>query len=124
MEGFDPNYQNKIGVLLTNLGTPDNPTKKSLRKYLKEFLSDVRVVDYNRVLWFLILHGIILNVRPKRSAKLYKKIWMEKGSPLMVYMNEIVEKLKIVMDQKNLMVELGMRYGNPSIENALSLIHI
>ena len=60
MEGFDPNYQNKIGVLLTNLGTPDNPTKKSLRKYLKEFLSDVRVVDYNRVLWFLILHGIIL----------------------------------------------------------------
>ena len=119
MEGFDPNYQNKIGVLLTNLGTPDNPTKKSLRKYLKEFLSDVRVVDYNRVLWFLILHGIILNVRPKRSAKLYKKIWTEKGSPLMVYMNEIVEKLNIEMDQKNLMIELGMRYGNPSIENAL-----
>ena len=105
MEGFDPNYQNKIGVLLTNLGTPDNPTKKSLRKYLKEFLSDKRVVDYNRVLWFLILYGIILNVRPKRSAKLYKKIWTEKGSPLMVHMNEIVEKLKIVLDQKNLMIE-------------------
>ena len=119
MEGFDPKYQNKIGVLITNLGTPDHPTKTSLRKYLKEFLSDERVVDYNRILWFMILHGIILNVRPKRSAKLYKKIWTEKGSPLMVYMNEIVEKLKTVMDQNNLMIELGMRYGNPSIESAL-----
>ena len=60
MKGFDPDYQNKIGVLITNLGTPDQPTKKSLRKYLKEFLSDSRVVDYNRILWYFILYGIIL----------------------------------------------------------------
>ena len=65
----------KTGVLIINLGTPDSTSWLDIRKYLKEFLSDVRVVDYNKVLWFLILHGIILNVRPKRSAKLYQKIW-------------------------------------------------
>ena len=119
MKGFDPDYQNKIGVLITNLGTPDQPTKKSLRKYLKEFLSDSRVVDYNRILWYFILYGIILNIRPKKSAKLYKKIWTSKGSPLMVHMTEIVEKIQIAMNQKNLMIELGMRYGNPSLESAL-----
>ena len=119
MKGFDPDYQNKIGVLITNLGTPDQPTKKSLRKYLKEFLSDSRVVDYNRVLWYFILYGIILNIRPQKSAKLYKKIWTSKGSPLMVHMTEIVEKIQIAMNQKNLMIELGMRYGNPSLESAL-----
>tara|TARA_B100001996_G_scaffold122274_1_gene92462 strand:+ start:45 stop:1040 length:996 start_codon:yes stop_codon:yes gene_type:complete len=119
MKGFDPDYQNKIGVLITNLGTPDQPTKKSLRKYLKEFLSDSRVVDYNRILWYFILYGIILNIRPQKSAKLYKKIWTSKGSPLMVHMTEIVEKIQIAMNQKNLMIELGMRYGNPSLESAL-----
>ena len=119
MKGFDPDYQNKIGVLITNLGTPDQPTKKSLRKYLKEFLSDSRVVDYNRILWYFVLYGIILNIRPKKSAKLYKKIWTSKGSPLMVHMTEIVEKIQIAMNQKNLMIELGMRYGNPSLESAL-----
>ena len=71
MKGFDPDYQNKIGVLITNLGTPDQPTKKSLRKYLKEFLSDSRVVDYNRILWYFILYGIILNIRfTKKIIKL------------------------------------------------------
>tara|TARA_Y100000590_G_C15686461_1_gene1001828 strand:- start:69 stop:1064 length:996 start_codon:yes stop_codon:yes gene_type:complete len=119
MEGFDSNYQNKIGVLITNLGTPDQPTKKSLRKYLKEFLSDNRVVDYNRFLWYIILHGIILNTRPKRSAKLYKKIWTKKGSPLMVHMKDIVKKIQQRMNQKNLQIELGMRYGVPSLESAI-----
>ena len=119
MKGFDTDYQNKIGVLITNLVTPDQPTKKSLRKYLKEFLSDSRVDDYNRILWYFILYGIILNIRPQKSAKLYKKIWTSKGSPLMVHMTEIVEKIQIAMKQKNLMIELGMRYGNPSLESAL-----
>ena len=79
MKGFEPNYQEKIGILITNLGTPDNPDPKSLRKYLKQFLSDKRVVDYNRLLWWLILNGIILNVRPRKSAKLYEAIWTDEA---------------------------------------------
>ena len=119
MEGFNQNYSKKIGILITNLGTPDEPNKKSLKKYLREFLSDNRVVDYNRVLWYIILHGIILNTRPKKSAKLYKKIWTKKGSPLMVHMTDIVDKLQTRINQKNLHIELGMRYGNPSLKTAL-----
>ena len=68
MKGFEPNYQDKVGVLITNLGTPDNPDKKSLKRYLKQFLSDKRVVDYNRAIWYLILNAIILNIRPKKST--------------------------------------------------------
>ena len=82
MKGFEPNYQDKIGILITNLGTPDNPDPKSLRKYLKQFLSDKRVVDYNRLLWWLILNVIILNIRPRKSAKLYESIWTDKGLSL------------------------------------------
>ena len=119
MEGFNQSFSKKIGVLITNLGTPDEPNKKSLKKYLREFLSDNRVVDYNRVLWYIILHGIILNTRPKKSAKLYKKIWTKKGSPLMVHMTDIVDKLQTRINQKNLHIELGMRYGNPSLKTAL-----
>tara|TARA_X000000368_G_scaffold399450_1_gene370429 strand:- start:356 stop:1351 length:996 start_codon:yes stop_codon:yes gene_type:complete len=119
MEGFNQNYSKKIGILITNLGTPDEPNKKSLKKYLREFLSDNRVIDYNRVLWYIILHGIILNTRPKKSAKLYKKIWTKKGSPLMVHMTDIVDKLQTRINQKNLHIELGMRYGNPSLKTAL-----
>ena len=94
MKGFEPNYQDKVGVLITNLGTPDNPDKKSLKRYLKQFLSDKRVVDYNRAIWYLILNAIILNIRPKKSAKLYKSIWTEDGSPLLVNMQGIIDKLK------------------------------
>lgn len=120
MQDFDSGYSKKIGILVTNLGTPDNPDKKSLKRYLKEFLSDSRVVDYNPVLWKVILYGIILNIRPKRSAKLYKSIWTEQGSPLLVNMKEIVQKLEAIHKKNNnLHFELGMRYGNPSIENAL-----
>ena len=67
----------KTGVLLTNLGTPDAPTPKALRKYLREFLSDPRVVEIPRLIWLIILHGIILRVRPKKSAALYQSIWTE-----------------------------------------------
>jgi ferrochelatase len=84
MEGFDSSYSKKIGVLITNLGTPDSPDRKGLRKYLNQFLSDRRVVDINRVLWFVILKLIILNIRPSKSAVLYKKIWTNEGSPLLV----------------------------------------
>ena len=118
MKGFEPGYQEKVGILITNLGTPDNPDSKSLRKYLKQFLSDKRVVDYNRLLWWLILNIIILNVRPKKSAKLYESIWTDKGSPLLVNMQSIVKKLQ--SKNKDVHIKLGMRYGNPSIEEALN----
>ena len=118
MKGFEPGYQEKVGILITNLGTPDNPDAKSLRKYLKQFLSDKRVVDYNRLLWWLILNIIILNVRPRKSAKLYESIWTDKGSPLLVNMQSIVKKLQ--SKNKDVHIKLGMRYGNPSIEEALN----
>ena len=118
MKGFESGYQEKVGILITNLGTPDNPDAKSLRKYLKQFLSDKRVVDYNRLLWWLILNLIILNVRPKKSAKLYESIWTDKGSPLLVNMQSIVKKLQ--SKNKDVHIKLGMRYGNPSIEEALN----
>ena len=118
MKGFEPNYQEKIGILITNLGTPDNPDPKSLRKYLKQFLSDKRVVDYNRLLWWLILNVIILNIRPRKSAKLYESIWTDKGSPLLVNMQSILKKLQ--SKNEGIHLQLGMRYGNPSIENALN----
>ena len=73
MEEYKGLYEGKIGVLLTNLGTPNAPTKKALKKYLNQFLMDKRVVDINRLLWIPLLKLIILNVRPKKSAKLYKK---------------------------------------------------
>ena len=118
MKGFEPDYQEKVGILITNLGTPDNPDPKSLKKYLKQFLSDKRVVDYNRLLWWLILNLIILNVRPKKSAKLYESIWTSEGSPLLVNMQSIVKKLQL--KNEGVHIKLGMRYGNPSIENALN----
>ena len=79
------NNSNKIGVLLAQLGTPTAPTAKALRPYLRQFLSDPRVVDVHPIKWYPILYGIVLTFRPKRSAALYKNIWTEAGSPLMVH---------------------------------------
>lgn len=113
----------KIGVLLTNLGTPDAPTSSALRKYLRQFLSDPRVVEIPRVIWMLILHGIILRVRPKKSAKLYESIWTEKGSPLMVISQQTRDKVAALIEQEhgnNVIVDIAMRYGEPSIPNALN----
>lgn len=108
----------KVGVLLANLGTPDEPTTPALRRYLAEFLSDPRVIEVPRFLWMLILHGIILRVRPKKSAALYQKVWTSEGSPLLAISRQqqaaIQEQLQNVAS-----VKLGMRYGNPSIASAL-----
>ena len=91
--------QAKTAILLTNLGTPEAPTAKALRTYLKEFLSDPRVVEIPRLVWLIILHGIILRIRPKKSAKLYQSIWTDAGSPLMV----ISEQIKAKVDNGSLM---------------------
>jgi ferrochelatase len=108
----------KVGVLLANLGTPDAPTTPALRRYLAEFLADPRVIEVPRVIWLLILHGIILRVRPRKSAALYKSVWTSEGSPLMA-----ISKQQQAAIQEQLgdgySVKLGMRYGNPSIAGAL-----
>ena len=120
MENQFSNYSDKIGILLTNLGTPDSPTSKSLRKYLNQFLMDRRVVDLPRALWVPILKLIILNIRPKKSAKLYKKIWTDEGSPLLAISKKIIENIdKRFENKNNFFVALGMRYGSPSIQNAM-----
>lgn len=106
----------KVGILLTHVGSPDHPTPSAVRRYLKQFLSDRRVVKISPWLWWPILHGIILRIRPARSAKLYQQIWMETGSPLLHFSNQIAKKLS---DTLKLPVELGMHYGNPSIRQAL-----
>ncbi len=112
----------RTGVLITNLGTPDAPTAKALKPYLKEFLSDPRVIEIPKLIWTLILNLIILQIRPKRSAKNYKKIWTDDGSPLL---NISKQQLKLVQEQlkekfPNTVFTLAMRYGNPSINDALS----
>lgn len=108
----------KVGVLLINLGTPDTPTTSAVRRYLREFLSDPRVIEIPRLAWMFILHGIILRVRPKKSAKLYQAVWTSEGSPLLV-----ISKQQQLAIQEQLgdgfSVKLGMRYGNPSIASAL-----
>ncbi len=106
----------KKGVLITNVGTPDAPTPSAVRRYLREFLSDRRVVEIPRLIWWPILYGVILPLRPKQSAKLYQKIWTETGSPLLVFSQQIKKALH---EQLALPVALGMHYGNPSIETAL-----
>ena len=114
--------QPTTGVVLTNLGTPDAPTAAALRRYLAEFLWDRRVVDAPRPLWWLILHGIILRTRPARSARAYQTVWTEEGSPLMVISRQQCAKLQQQLDNLEpgrYQVELGMRYGNPSIASAL-----
>lgn len=118
-------FHKKTAVLLTNLGSPDAPTAKALRTYLAEFLSDPRIVEIPRVLWKIILHGIILRIRPKRSAKLYAGIWTEHGSPLLVYSKKQQAKLATLLKDKGLdhaEVFLAMRYGNPSIKSVLEEI--
>lgn len=112
----------KIGLLLTNLGSPEEPTSEALRVYLKEFLWDKRVVDTFRPLWWLILNLIILRVRPAKSAHLYEKVWTPEGSPLVSLSLKQAQALQKVFQSKNdiVHVALGMRYGQPSINNALN----
>jgi len=108
----------RVGILLTNLGTPDAPTKEALKVYLKEFLWDPRVVEMPRWQWWLILNGIILNTRPAKSAEAYQSVWTEKGSPLMLHSLDQQAGLQRALGD-DVHVELAMRYGNPSIASGL-----
>ena len=117
--------KSKVAVVLVNLGTPDGTDYWSMRKYLKQFLMDKRVVDLFRPLWWLILNGPILTFRPSKSGNAYKKIWDEQdhGSPLRKFTINQTNKLKnSFKDNKNLIIDYAMRYGNPSIEKVLDKI--
>jgi len=124
-DNFDHESPTSVGILLTNLGTPDAPTTKALRAYLKEFLWDPRVVEQPRWLWWLALNGVILNLRPAKSAEAYRKVWTDEGSPLLAISKKQRHKLDLVLREKlgdHVHVELAMRYGNPSIESALEAL--
>lgn len=108
----------KTGILLANLGTPEAPTAKALRRYLAEFLWDPRVVEIPRPIWWIILNSFILPLRPRRSAKLYQKIWAPQGSPLLINSQKLAENLQHKLGDE-IKVMLAMRYGQPSIKSAL-----
>ncbi len=112
----------KTGVVIVNLGTPDSTSWLDIRKYLKEFLSDRRVIEVNPIIWKLILNLIILNIRPSKTAKAYKEIWMKDKnmSPLRHYTIMQAEKLKEKFKSENLIIDYAMRYGNPSIKSVLN----
>ena len=110
-----------IGVLLTNLGTPDSPEVADVRRYLKQFLSDRRVISLSPLIWWPLLNLVILNIRPKYSARAYQKIWTDEGSPLLVFSRQQTEALQLALgDDERYTVELAMRYGNPSIEAGMA----
>ncbi len=110
------------GILITNLGTPDEATPSAVRRYLDQFLSDPRIVEAPRLLWWFALHGVILRIRPKPVAKNYQKIWTDEGSPLLAISKKQKQRLQQAIlphFKGSVKVELAMRYGNPSIKTAL-----
>lgn len=118
----DPHHEPAtVGVLISNLGSPDAPTPSALRRYLRQFLSDQRVVELPRLLWWPILHGIILPFRSRRSAKIYHEIWTAEGSPLVATTAKQAAALQQYFEQQrpDVHVRFAMRYGNPSIEQGL-----
>jgi len=114
----------KTGVLLVNLGTPDSTSWWDIRKYLKEFLSDTRVIEVNPVLWQIILNLFILTFRPSKTAHAYKKIWMNdtNQSPLRYYTKSQTQKLKEKVGNSTVIIDFAMRYGNPSIKSKLEFL--
>lgn len=126
METNPPEFRHdsveRVGILLTNLGTPDDPNPSAVRRYLAEFLWDKRVIDYPRPLWWLILHGIILRFRPRKVSAAYRSIWTDQGSPLLAntlaQAQGVAERLNTKYGDQ-IRVEAAMRYGKPSIAQAL-----
>ncbi len=112
-------------VLLVNLGTPEEPTAKAVKPFLKEFLSDPRVIEVNPTLWKIVLNCMILPRRSPKSAKKYEKVWMKEGSPLIVHTKNLVPKLqkRLDPDKKEIKVDYAMRYGKPSIKDVLPKLH-
>ncbi|MGX7203610.1 ferrochelatase [Enterococcus pingfangensis] len=106
------------GILLVNLGTPEEPTPKAVKSFLAEFLSDRRVIRWPRGLWLPILHGIVLQIRPRKTARTYQKIWREEGSPLWIYTKKQAVLLQALMPDT--IVRYAMTYGNPGVQETLA----
>jgi protoporphyrin/coproporphyrin ferrochelatase len=120
-----PIQPERIGLLIVNLGTPDNTGYWATRRYLKEFLSDPRVIDAPRFIWWPVLNGIILTLRPLKSARAYRRIWLPEGSPLAVYSKRLAAKIagQIATERGPAVhVELAMTYGTPSIATAIEAL--
>jgi protoporphyrin/coproporphyrin ferrochelatase len=112
----------RIGVLLVNLGTPDAPSYLAVQRYLREFLGDPRVIDTSRLLWLPLLYGVILPLRPIRTARKYRRIWMPGGSPLALYSRRLADKIGARLQSSlgdGVRLELGMSYGNPALASAI-----
>ncbi len=121
-ENFDHEQAPQVGILLTNLGTPASPDKQGCRRFLKEFLWDHRVVEIPRPVWWLILNGVILNVRPARSAAAYRSVWTDRGSPLLYHTEDQTSALRNTLQAEfgeRVTVEFAMRYGTPAIADVL-----
>ncbi len=122
VQNYRHDSKERIGVLLCNLGSPDAPTPSALRRYLGEFLWDPRVIEMSRPLWWLILNGIILRTRPKKSAHAYQSVWTDEGAPLLNISKRQAQSLQFALEQRvrgPVKVELAMRYGSPSIADGL-----
>lgn len=123
---YEHGLPESLGVLLVNLGTPDEPSTAAVRRYLAEFLWDPRVVEVPRPIWWLILHGFILRTRPARSARAYRKIWTDQGSPLLLHTMDIARAMQEKLSARlsgAVHVEVAMSYGSPSIDKALDRLH-
>ena len=120
-----PIKHGNTGVLIINLGTPDSTNWFDIRKYLREFLSDKRVIEVNPFVWQIILNLFILNFRPSKTAKAYKEIWMndENMSPLLYYTKKQSEKISNLLSKENIIADFAMRYGNPSIKSKIHKLH-
>jgi ferrochelatase len=121
-QNHPPIKYGKTGVLIINLGTPDSTSWFDIRKYLREFLSDRRVIEVNPIVWQIILNLFILNFRPSKTAKAYKEIWMkdENISPLLYYTKKQSEKISKSISKENIIIDFAMRYGNPSIKSKIN----
>lgn len=116
----------KTGILLVNLGTPEEASVPAVKKYLKEFLWDRRVVELPRVIWWLYLNGVVLNTRPRQSAEIYQKVWTQDGSPLKVITEKFTDKLRSVINERlgsKVVVQYAMRYGQPSVRKMMQEFH-
>ena len=114
--------QEKLGILLVNLGSPDAPTPSAVRKYLAQFLSDPRVIEINRFIWRMVLHGVILRIRPARAARAYRKIWTDDGSPLVHSSRLQTQAIQKKLEERfrgHVITDLAMTYGTPSIKIGL-----
>ena len=109
----------KTGVLIAQLGTPDNASPDAVRRFLKEFLSDSHVIQVNPILWFFILNFIILRTRPKKSALLYERFFRLYGRTLMTYSQSLTRQLQPWAEKQDLVIDFGMRYGTPSLTRVL-----